>query len=209
MFTLATLKFLTMGGILGLTSGITPGPLLTLVISETLKHNRAEGFKVAISPLVTDLPIIIVSFFLFSKLQHLNIALGIIALFGGAFMAYMGYGTWKIKGLNTDAFAVATNSLRKGITANFLNPGPYLFWVTVGTPLLLQALYINVVALVYFLSAFYILLVGSKITIVLLISRSKSLLSNRVYFCIMRFLAIVLGIFAIIFIIDGLKYLVE
>lgn len=209
MFTLATLKFLSMGSILGLTSGITPGPLLTLVISETLKHNRAEGVKVAISPLITDIPIIIVSFFLFSKFQHLNIVLGIIALLGGTFMAYMGYVTWQTKGLRTEALTVTPNSLRKGIMANFLNPGPYLFWVTVGTPLLLQALQINLAAVAIFLSAFYILLIGSKITIVLLIAPSKSLLSNRLYFGVMRFLAIVLCIFALVFIGDGLKYLIK
>lgn len=209
MFTLATLKFLSMGGILGLTSGITPGPLLTLVISETLKHNRAEGVKVAISPLITDLPIIIVSFFLFSKFQGMNIVLGIIALLGGTFMAYMGYETWQTKGLRTEVLTVAPNSLRKGIMANFLNPGPYLFWVTVGTPLLLQALQINLAAVAFFLSTFYILLIGSKITIVLLIAQSKSLLSNRLYFGVMRFLAIVLCIFALIFIGDGLKYLIK
>lgn len=198
-----------MGAILGLTSGITPGPLLTLVISETLKHNRTEGMKVAISPFITDLPIIIVSFFVFSKLQHLNIILGIMSLLGGAFMAYMGFGTWQTRGLKAEAISTAPNSLQKGITANLLNPAPYLFWVTIGTPLLLQALHINVATLILFLSVFYIMLIGSKMTIVLLISRSKSLLSNRVYFGVMRFLALVLCVFALIFLSDGLRYLMK
>ncbi len=208
MFTLATLKFLSMGMILGLTSGITPGPLLTLVISETLKHNKAEGIKVALSPLITDMPIIIVSFFLFSKLQHLNIILGIIALLGGAFMAYMGYSTWKAKGVKIEPLNATPDSLRKGITANFLNPGPYLFWTTIGTPLLLQALHINIATVILFLVVFYLFLTGSKITIVLLVSRAKSMLNNQLYFWIMRFLAVVLCVFAIIFISDGFKYLI-
>lgn len=198
-----------MGAILGLTSGITPGPLLTLVISETLKHNRAEGMKVAISPFITDLPIIIVSFFVFSKLQHLNIILGIISLFGGAFMAYMGYRTWQTRGIRTEMITTSANSLQKGITANLLNPALYLFWVSIGTPLILQALQVNVATLIFFLAVFYMMLIGSKMTIVLLISRSKSLLSNRVYFGIMRFLALVLCVFALFFINDGLKYLMK
>ncbi|HEX2934899.1 MAG TPA: LysE family transporter [Bacteroidales bacterium] len=198
-----------MGAILGLTSGITPGPLLTLVISETLKHNRAEGMKVAISPFITDLPIIIVSFFVFSKLQHLNIILGIISLFGGAFMAYMGYRTWQTRGIRTEMITTSANSLQKGITANLLNPTPYLFWVSIGTPLILQALHVNVATLIFFLAVFYMMLIGSKMTIVLLISRSKSLLSNLVYFGIMRFLALVLCVFALFFIRDGFKYLMK
>jgi threonine/homoserine/homoserine lactone efflux protein len=30
-------------------------------------------------------------------------------------------------------------SLGKGVSVNFLNPNPYLFWLTIGTPLLLEA----------------------------------------------------------------------
>ena len=43
------LTYITTGFILGL-SGLIPGPLLTLVISETLKHGVKEGIKVAASP---------------------------------------------------------------------------------------------------------------------------------------------------------------
>ena len=53
------LKFASLGGFLGLTAGISPGPLLTIVISETLKHGRKEGFKVAVSPLFTDVLIVV------------------------------------------------------------------------------------------------------------------------------------------------------
>lgn len=49
--------FLISGIIFGLSAGISPGPLLALVISETLKFGRKEGIKVAIAPLITDIPI--------------------------------------------------------------------------------------------------------------------------------------------------------
>ncbi|MCX9013779.1 MAG: hypothetical protein OIN89_03135 [Candidatus Methanoperedens sp.] len=52
-----TLTFLVSGMIFGLTSGISPGPLLTLVISETLKNGSSGGMKVAVAPLITDIPI--------------------------------------------------------------------------------------------------------------------------------------------------------
>ena len=47
------------GVIFGLSAGFAPGPLLTLVITQTLKHNIKEGVKVALAPLLTDLPIIL------------------------------------------------------------------------------------------------------------------------------------------------------
>jgi hypothetical protein len=50
------IHFLTIGIILGLSAGFAPGPLLTLVISETLQHNINSGVKVALAPIITDLP---------------------------------------------------------------------------------------------------------------------------------------------------------
>jgi len=44
-----------------LSSGLSPGPLLTLDLTQIIKHNRAEGIMVAISPMITDLPIILIS----------------------------------------------------------------------------------------------------------------------------------------------------
>jgi len=80
-----TIPFLTAGIIFGLTAGMSPGPLLTLVITETLKHNKSEGIKVAIAPLLTDIPIIVVTLFVLSKLANSDIALGIIAILGDYF----------------------------------------------------------------------------------------------------------------------------
>lgn len=50
--------FIIMGAIFGFIAGISPGPLLTLVITETITHNKSEGIKIAIAPLITDLPIL-------------------------------------------------------------------------------------------------------------------------------------------------------
>jgi len=47
------------GLMLGLTAGVAPGPLLTLVVSQTLRYGVREGIKIAIAPIFTDLPIIL------------------------------------------------------------------------------------------------------------------------------------------------------
>jgi len=47
------------GAALGLSAGLSPGPLLALVIVQTLTYSVREGVKVAAAPLVTDLPIVL------------------------------------------------------------------------------------------------------------------------------------------------------
>ena len=78
-------NFLTMGSILGLSAGFAPGPLLTLVISETLQHDIKAGVKVALAPMITDLPIIMLTLFILVKLSGFHKVLGIISCMGGLF----------------------------------------------------------------------------------------------------------------------------
>ena len=51
------------GAVFGLAAGLMPGPLLALVIQQTLRHGPTEGIKVAAAPLLTDLPIVAAALF--------------------------------------------------------------------------------------------------------------------------------------------------
>ena len=199
-------KYIFTGIVFGLTAGISPGPILALVISETLRHNRREGIKIAITPLITDMPIIALTLLVFSQLTNSDIILGIISFLGGAFIAYLGYETIKVKGFETDTVQHKPRSLRKGIIVNLLSPHPYLFWLVVGSPILYEAYRLTPVAAAVFLLFFYLCLVGSKITIAVLVERSGAFLKNRAILWIMRLLGMVLIGFAVWFIIDGLRF---
>ncbi|MCG8097789.1 MAG: LysE family transporter, partial [Candidatus Thiodiazotropha taylori] len=85
------LTSLTSGLILGISAGLAPGPLLTLVVSETLQHNIGSGIRVALAPLITDLPIILVMLFIVNELSSMQPVLGLISLLGGCFVFYLGY----------------------------------------------------------------------------------------------------------------------
>ncbi len=63
----AEISLLFSGVVFGLSGGLSPGPLLTLVVSETLKHGIKEGVKVSIAPLITDPPIVIAAIFIVSR----------------------------------------------------------------------------------------------------------------------------------------------
>ena len=83
--------FITLGMVLGLSAGLAPGPLLTLVISETLRHDIKSGVRVAVSPIFTDLPIILLTLGILSQLSDFRSILGIISLIGGCVILFMGY----------------------------------------------------------------------------------------------------------------------
>jgi threonine/homoserine/homoserine lactone efflux protein len=177
------------------------------VISETLRHNRSEGFKVALAPLITDLPIILVTWYVFSQLSHFSLVLSIISFSGGIYFAFLGYDTMKIKELSIKTGNLNPDSLKKGITANFLNPNPYIFWFTAGIPTAFKAYEISLLTAILYFLLFYIMLTGSKIVIALLVDRSKAFLNNKSYVSVMKVLGFVLFVFAFLFVYDGIKIL--
>ena len=61
------MEFLIQGLLLGLGVGLAPGPLLALVISASLRGGTSHGLRVALSPLITDLPIIVISLFVLQR----------------------------------------------------------------------------------------------------------------------------------------------
>jgi threonine/homoserine/homoserine lactone efflux protein len=201
------INFLTIGIILGLSAGFAPGPLLTLVISETLQHDIKSGVKVALAPIITDLPIIILTLFILAKLSNFHNILGIISLTGGFFILFMGYESIRTKGVELNLQETKPQSLTKGILANALNPHPYLFWFSVGAPTMTKAMRQNIIAPLAFISSFYALLVGSKILLAILVGKSKSFLGGNVYIYTMRFLGLILCVLAFALFRDGLKLL--
>ena len=203
----STLHFMIVGILLGVSAGFSPGPLLALVLSQTIKHNRKEGIKVAISPLITDLPIILIAVLIFNRLSEFDLILAIISFIGGIYVAYLGVESLRIKGLNIDVQDSKSDSIKKGVIANILSPSPYLFWATVGTPIIFKALKINLISSILFLISFYILLIGSKVMIAIVIAKTKIFINQKTYVVVMRILGIVLLAFSLMFFFDGIKYL--
>ncbi len=204
LFREAMMHYLTLGILLGLSVGFAPGPLLALVISETIQHGIRSGARVALAPIVTDLPIIILTCFILSKLSGFHTILGIIALVGGCVILYMGYECMRTKRVALDLGGIKPKSLTKGILANALSPHPYLFWFSVGAPTMTKAMQQHIGAPLAFVVGFYVFLVGSKIVLAVLVGQSKSFLIGRGYRYTMRFLGLALCTLSVVLFHDGL-----
>lgn len=199
-------SLLITGMVLGLSAGLSPGPMLTLVISQTLKHGIREGVKVALAPLLTDTPIVMACLLFLSVFSDMRPALGIISMFGGFYLFYLGLSSIRFKTVSLQE-DVDPKSLKKGLMVNFLNPSPYMFWASIGGPLVLKASSTSLAAAAVFVIPFYVLLVGSKIVVAIISGRSRNLLKSRHYTIILRILGLVLMGFGVLFLRDGLRYL--
>lgn len=194
------------GAMFGLSAGLAPGPLLALVISQTLQHNAREGVLVAAAPVVTDVPIILASFFLLQQFPGFQPLLGLISTAGGVYVLYLAYETLKTAPVEIGAAHAEPHSLRKGALTNFLNPHPYLFWATVGVPFFLNARQDDPGAAWGFILNFYLLLVGSKVALALTVNRFRAFLQGKVYLWSMRFLGVALAVFSILLFRDAFEH---
>jgi threonine/homoserine/homoserine lactone efflux protein len=201
------IEFLVLGSFLGFAAGTSPGPLLAVTISETLQHGKWEGIKVAISPLITDLPIILSVLYILSHLTSYNSIIGIIAFFGASYLIYSGMESLKIKKDSLELNAEKKDALKKGIIVNFGNPHPYIFWISIGGPIIFKSLSTHVSATILFIFGFYSFLVGSKVIITLIVEKSKSFINSKYYFSIIRILGIAQIVFGLTFIKMGLESL--
>ena len=190
---------------LGLAAGFSPGPLQVLVISETLRHNIKAGIKVSIAPLITDVPIILISLLILSRLAGFQPVLGCISIFGGVFILYLSYESLKTKGVELNLSSASSNSFRKGVITNALNPHPYIFYTTVGAPIIFKSINQSILSTVLFVGSFLLLLVGSKILLALVVERSRSFLQGAFYIWAMRTLGALLFFFSLILFRDGLR----
>ena len=198
---------LTTGIVLGLSAGISPGPLLTLVLAYSLRQGARAGIKLSFAPLITDLPILTAAICAVAWLDTFEPALGVITLAGAAFLVYLGYENLRGPGLKIAEEVSGAGLIAKGTLVNALNPNPYLFWLTVGAPLTRDAWAKSPLAAAAFLGAFYTCLTGSKMLIAVLAGKSRDLLSGKAHTYMLRFLGLALLCFAAVFAWKGLGLL--
>ena len=198
-------RFLTIGSILGLSAGLSPGPLLMLVITETLRHGTKGGVAVALAPMITDLPIILATVLILTKLSELNAILGTLALVGSIFVLFTGWQAIRTRSVDLVLPQEQPLSILKGVLTNFFSPHPYLFWLSVGGPAVLTAWAENPVRAVAFVAVFSVCIVGSKVLVAFVAGRSRGLLTGTAYGVVMKALGLALVVFAYFLLRDGLE----
>ena len=189
---------------LGLGAGLAPGPLLALVIRSTLQDGIGAGVRVAFSPLVSDIPIIVLALSLAATLP--DAALGALGIVGGAFVLWLGVEAIR----QTPAAAEAPTSaaapqrdVLQGALINALSPHPWIFWITVGAPILGEH---GAGGSALFLGAFYLLLIGTKVAIAGALNAGRDrLLQGRGYAIVLHMSALLLLATGALLTIEGLQ----
>ena len=159
------MEALFLGAALGLSAGLSPGPLLALVLREAVRKGARAGMLAATAPLLSDSWVVALAWWAGGALPAA--ALQALQLLGGLYLLRLGYAGLRPAPSAPAAPAPAAESLRAAVVMNLTNPHMYLFWFLVGAPLL-QRLGAGAW---WFLLGFYLTIVGSKVVLAWLAAR--------------------------------------
>jgi len=187
------------GVALGIIEGIKPGPLLTMVIRESLSNGLKAGMWTAAAPIFTDGPLIIVSLFFAGWMATEPSVLLIISALGALFLAKMGLECFTLELPNPDVKGDASGSFKRGVLTNLLNPNVYVFWFLIGGPLMASAAEQEPVAPVIYAIAFLLTIILVKASIAWIFVGGGTWLSPRKYRIVMAICGLAMIAFAVTF----------
>ncbi|MCL5876257.1 MAG: LysE family translocator [Candidatus Bathyarchaeota archaeon] len=130
---LASVLLISLSGVL------MPGPLFAITIKKAAK-SKISGALIAIGHGVVEFPLMFLIFFILSEVEVPMIAQIAVGLVGGALMIFMGVQTYHNRH-RQEAFTISPkrDSVIAGIYTTAANAGFILWWLTIGTTLILNA----------------------------------------------------------------------
>lgn len=182
----------------GLFAGISPGPLMALVLTATLERGFRAGALTAIAPLLTDVPVILLSLLVLGQVP--GWFLSAITIAGGLFVIYLGFRTTADARNPFDLDSLdrpASRDVWRGALVNLLGPHPWLFWFTIGTPIMIERWPVAPWESIAFPTIFLTLLVGCKLIVAWGTARGRHFVDSAWYPRLMMFLGVLLVAFGL------------
>ncbi len=172
--------FVSQGVSIAFAAGAQPGPFTSFLIGRTLAQGWRKSIILALTPLVTDVPIVLVVLVILKQFPPELIR--VIQLVGGLYLLWIAYGSWrqfragkasfKPEAVPSDGIS-SVRTLLQGAVMAWVSPGPYIFWATINGPLLIQGLNQSVLMGLAFLLAFYGTFIGILCAYILVFDRLR------------------------------------
>ncbi len=185
---------LLLGSGFAFAAAIQPGPLQAYLLSSVAQRGWRHTLPAALSPLLSDGPIILVVLLVLTRLPDeaalvLQAAGGLLLLY----FAWTSYREWRRgPAPETEAKGSAPRSLLEATGINLLNPNPWLGWSLVMGPALIAAWGQSPAVAFAFLASFYGVMIGMNALIILLLG-TTSFLKPRLRHGLILVSAILLG----------------
>ena len=152
-----------------------PGPLFAVTLKRATK-SKAAGALIAIGHAIIEFPLMVLIFFILSQYKIPSIVQIAVGVVGGFLMILMGIQTFKNRHKNEDSNeSLKRDSIIAGVYTTAVNVGFILWWLTIGTTLILNAQLFGVVGFSIFAGVHWLCDFSFYTGAALLVFKSKCL----------------------------------
>lgn len=125
--------------LISLTGVLMPGPLFAVTLEKGSK-SKISGALIAVGHGIVEFPLMFLIFFVLSQFEIPSLVQVAVGLIGGALMVFIGVQTFRNRHKQeTASVNVKRESVLAGIYTTAANAGFILWWLTIGTTLILNA----------------------------------------------------------------------
>ncbi len=125
--------------LISLSGVLMPGPLFAVTIQKSAK-SKVAGAMIALGHGIVEFPLMFLIYFLLNQFQVPNVVQVSVGLVGGLLMIFMGIQAFRNRNRQNDSpVSLKRDSLLSGVWTTAANAGFILWWLTIGTTLVLNA----------------------------------------------------------------------
>ena len=131
--------FFSSVALISMSGVLMPGPLFAVTIEKAAKSKTA-GALIAVGHGIVEFPLMVLIFFVLSEFGIPTFVQVLVGLVGGLLMIFMGIQTFKNRHKTKDSHVnLKQESVFAGVRTTAANAGFILWWLTIGTALILNA----------------------------------------------------------------------
>jgi len=182
-----------------------PGPMFAVTVAKSYRSPWA-GAQIAIGHAIIEVPIILLIYFGFARFFQHNAVQIVLSLIGGGVIVWLGISMFRArKEVAQGGKDLRYGGIATGIIMTAINPFIYLWWVTVGTMLVMKFVAFGTVGLPVLIITHWVCDLVWLSLISLLIYRTKALWGVRLQQWIFTVCSLALIGFGLWYFISGIQ----
>ncbi len=201
--------------LIGFSGAMMPGPMLGITIEGSLKKGWIAGPLIVLGHGILEFILITIMAFGLKDFFSNSTVAGFIGLFGGVFLAWMGYGMVKsslnksisLENKNSDANTRMKNPVFEGALVSATNPYFVMWWATTGMESVRQSYILGFVGIILFFIGHILSDLIWFTTVSIAFSSGKKLISDNIYRWVIFWLGLFIIAFSVYFIGSGWRLL--
>ncbi|RJS72703.1 MAG: lysine transporter LysE [Candidatus Syntrophoarchaeum sp. WYZ-LMO15] len=201
---MSTLLLFLAGVVLVSLSGVMmPGPVLAGAVAKGCEDKNA-GIWIAVGHGLIEIPLILLIYLGLSYIFEVTPVRILIGVIGGSLMIYIGIGMFRID-MNLEAGAIHHSATFIGFVTSASNPAFYLWWVAIGSLLILTSLEYGRLGFILFVITHWLVDLGWYWIVTVSVFKSSQMFGEKIWKPLFILCGSTLVLFGVWFVWDGVR----